>query len=81
MEVCTTEKQMERRTTCLQANVEFLQQALIKLDRETRDQIAIANRNLSDARAEIAALKLTIEKLNREITQMKAKTEPSSKKF
>ena len=81
MEVCTTEKQMERRTTCLQANVEFLQQALIKLDRETRDQIAIANRNLSDARAEIAALKLTIEKLNREITQMKAKPEPSSKKL
>jgi hypothetical protein len=81
MEVCTTEKQMERRTACLQANVEFLHQALIKLDRETGDQIATANRNLSDARGEIAALKLTIEKLNREIAQMKAKTEPSSKKF
>jgi len=49
MEVCTTEKQMERRTACLQVNVEFLHQALIKLDRETRDQIATANRNLSDA--------------------------------
>ena len=36
MEVCTAEKQMERRTACLQANVEFLQQALIKLDREIR---------------------------------------------
>ena len=53
----------------------------LKLDRETRDQIATANRNLSDVRGEIAALKLTIEKLNREIAQMKAKTEPSSKKF
>jgi hypothetical protein len=81
MEVCTAEKQMERRTACLQANVEFLQQALIKLDREIRDQIATANRDLSDARGEIAALKLTIEKLNREIAQMKTKTEPSSKKF
>ena len=80
MEVCTTEKQMERRTACLQANVEFLQQALIKLDRETRDRIATANRDLSDARGEIAALKSTIEKL-RELAQMKAKTEPSSKKF
>ena len=81
MEVCTIEKQMERRTACLQANVEFLQQALVKLDRETRDQIASVNRNLSDARGEIAALKLVIEKLNREIAQMKAKTESSSKKF
>ena len=79
MEVCTAEKQMERRTACLQANVEYLQRALIKLDRETRDQIATANRDLSDARGEIAALKLTIEKLNREIAEIKAKTEPSRK--
>jgi hypothetical protein len=81
MEVCTAEKQMERRTACLQANVEFLQQALIKLDRETRDWIATANRDLSDARGEIAALKSTIEKLSRELAQMKAKTDPRSKKF
>jgi len=63
MEVCTAEKQMERRTACLQANVEFLQQALMKLDRKTRDRIATATRDLSDARGEIAALKSTIQKL------------------
>jgi hypothetical protein len=38
---------MERRTACLQANVEFLQLALNKLDREIRDRIATANRDLS----------------------------------
>jgi hypothetical protein len=81
MEVCTAEKQMERRTVCLQANVDFLQQALMKLDRETRDRIATANRDLSDARGEIAALKSTIEKLNREVAQMKAKSTLGSKKF
>jgi predicted RNase H-like nuclease (RuvC/YqgF family) len=70
MEVCTAEKQLERRTACLQANIEFLQQALIKLDRETRDRIATADRDLSDARREIAALKSTIEKQSRELTQM-----------
>jgi predicted nucleic acid-binding Zn-ribbon protein len=80
MELCTAEKQLERRTACLQANVEFLQQALNKLDRETKDRIATANRDLSDARGEIAALKSTIEKLNRELTQLKAKMEPSGKK-
>ena len=30
LENCAAEKQMERRTGCLQANVEFLQQALTK---------------------------------------------------
>ena len=80
MEVCTAEKQMERRTACLQANVEFLQQALNKLARETQEKIATADRDLSAARAEIAALKSTMEKLNSELAQMKAKGEPDSKK-
>src|SRR5277367_2546811 len=39
LEICTAEKQMERRTGCLQANVEFLQQALTKLARETRTRL------------------------------------------
>jgi hypothetical protein len=38
LEICTTEKQMERRTGCLQANAEFLQQALNKLARETDEK-------------------------------------------
>jgi septal ring factor EnvC (AmiA/AmiB activator) len=80
LEVCTAEKQMERRTACLQANVEFLQQALLKLDRETRDRIAAADRDLADARAAIAALKATVEKLNNELAQMKAKVQPEGNK-
>ena len=39
MQICTVEKQMERRTSCLQANVEFLQQALLKLNREITSQV------------------------------------------
>jgi hypothetical protein len=57
---------MERRTGCLQANVELLQQALAKLARETQEKIA--------------ALKSTVAKLNDELAQMKAKAEPSGKK-
>ena len=80
MEVCTAEKQMERRTACLQANVEFLQQALNKLAHDTQEKSAAADRDLSAARAEIAALKSTMEKLTGELKQMKAKAEPESKK-
>src|SRR4029078_12609456 len=47
MEVCTAEAKMERRTGCLQSNVEFLQQALNKLARETQDKVAAAERDLA----------------------------------
>lgn len=80
LEVCTAEKQMERRTGCLQANVEFLQQALTRLARETQDKLAAAGRDLAAARAEIAAIKSTLTKLDSELAQMKTKAEASGKK-
>ncbi len=80
VEACTAEKQMERRTGCLQANVEFLQQALTKLARETQDKISAAGRDLTAARAEIVALKAAMAKLNDELAQMKAKSDPGSKR-
>lgn len=80
VEVCTAEKQMERRTGCLQANIDFLQQALIKLARETQEKIAAADRELTAARAEIAALKSTMDKLNSELAQMKVEAQPNGKK-
>src|ERR1700741_32876 len=71
MEVCTAEKQMERRTSCLQANVEFLQQALNKMTRETERKMAAADRDLAAARAEIAALKSTVDKLTQDLAKTK----------
>jgi hypothetical protein len=80
MEVCTAEKQMERRTGCLQANIEFLQQALAKLAREAQDKIATAGRDLVAARAEIAELKSAVAKIGSELAQMKAKAEANNNK-
>lgn len=71
MEICTAEKQMERRTSCLQANVEFLERALNKLTRETAQKMAAADRELATARAEIAALKSTVEKLTQDLAKTK----------
>jgi chromosome segregation ATPase len=80
LEVCTAEKQMERRTGCLQANVEYLQQALAKLTRETQDKIAAAARDLAAARAEIATLKSALAKLSGDLAELKTKAEPPAKK-
>ena len=53
LEVCTAEKQMERRTGCLQSNDEFLQQALSKLARETQAKIAASGRALANAKPKL----------------------------
>jgi HAMP domain-containing protein len=62
---------MERRTSCLQANVEFLQQALNKLTRETEQKMTAAARDLAAARAEIAALKSTVNNLTQDLAKTK----------
>jgi len=80
LEVCTAEKQLERRTACLQSNVEFLQQALTRMTRETQDKLAATARDLSAARADVTALKATVEKLSSELAYMKANAERSGKK-
>jgi hypothetical protein len=80
LEVCTAEKQMDRRTGCLQANVEFLQQALVKLAHETQDKITKVDHDLALAQAEVAEFKSTVAKLSTELGQMKAKAEFNSKK-
>jgi septal ring factor EnvC (AmiA/AmiB activator) len=80
LEVCTAEKQMERRTGCLQSNVEYLQQALAKLTRETQNKIAAAGRDLAAARAEIATLRSALAKLASDLAELKAKAEPAGKK-
>ena len=80
LEACTAEKQMERRTGCLQSNDDFLQRTLSKLSRETQAKIAASDRDLAAARAEIAALKSAVEKLNSELMRMKEKVEAAAKK-
>lgn len=73
LEVCTAEKQMDRRTGCLQANVQFLQQAIVKLGRDSDAKLAAAGRELAAAKADIAALKESLARLERELAQMKPK--------
>jgi septal ring factor EnvC (AmiA/AmiB activator) len=79
LEACMAEKAMERRTGCLQANIEFLQQELAKLKRETQAQLAAANRDFATAKTENAALKAALAKLEADVSQLKAKAEPAKK--
>ena len=79
LENCTAEKQIERRTGCLQSNDDFLQRSLSKLTRDMHAGSAASGRELAAARAEIAALKAALEKLTGEVKQLRDKVEPGKK--
>jgi hypothetical protein len=78
LEVCTVEKTMERRTSCLQSNVEFLHQTLAKYTHETRNKLNAADRAITAQKAEIAALRTALAKLQHELAELK-KTKPEKK--
>jgi t-SNARE complex subunit (syntaxin) len=63
IEICTVEKTMERRTSCLQSNVEFLQKTIAKLDLQHQQKLDAANRQIEGLRASLTALQKAVEDL------------------
>ena len=64
IEICTRESRLDRRTSCLQSNVQFLQQELSRNALDAQQKLGAAARDLAAfkdmlaaARADIAALK------------------------
>ena len=51
IEICTVEKTMERRTSCLQSNVDFLQKTITKLALDNQRRIDAANRQIDALKA------------------------------
>jgi len=56
IEICTVEKTMERRTSCLQSNVEFLQKTIARLSADHQQKLDAANRQIEGLKAAVAAL-------------------------
>ena len=79
MEVCTAEKQMERRTGCLQTNIEFLQQELTTQTRKAQEVAAATGREIAALRADLATLKAALAKTQGELAEMQ-KAKPVEKK-
>jgi hypothetical protein len=63
IEICTVEKTMERRTSCLQSNVNFLQQTLGKLRLDQQQRLDAANRQVESLKATVVALQKTVDDL------------------
>jgi hypothetical protein len=63
IEICTVEKTMERRTSCLQSNVNFLQQTVGKLRLDQQQKLDAANRQVESLKATVVALQKTVEEV------------------
>jgi prefoldin subunit 5 len=56
IEICTVEKTMERRTSCLQSNVDFLQKTISKLTLDHQQKLDAANRQIDALKTSLAGL-------------------------
>ncbi|UGY16625.1 DUF3450 domain-containing protein [Bradyrhizobium septentrionale] len=56
IEICTVEKTMERRTSCLQSNVDFLQKTINKLTSDHQQKLDAANRQIESLKSSVASL-------------------------
>jgi prefoldin subunit 5 len=60
IEICTVEKTMERRTSCLQSNVDFLQKTITKLNLDHQQKLDAAGRQIDALKTTVAGLQKTL---------------------
>jgi hypothetical protein len=63
IEICTVEKTMERRTSCLQSNVDFLQKTITKLTADHQQKLDAANRQIDALKASVTSLQKLVDDL------------------
>ena len=63
IEICTVEKTMERRTSCLQSNVDFLQKTITKLAADHQQKLDAANRQIEGLKSTVASLQKILDDL------------------
>lgn len=63
IEICTVEKTMERRTSCLQSNVDFLQKTIAKLAADHQQKLDAANRQIEALKVSLAGLQKIVSDL------------------
>ena len=76
IEICTVEKTMERRTSCLQSNVDFLQKTISKQTADYQQKLDAAKAQIEILRAHLASLQKMVDDLQ----NAQKKTAEDSKK-
>jgi TolA-binding protein len=70
IEICTAEKAMDRRTSCLQSNVDFLQKTINKQSADHLQKLDAANRQIESLRTQVASLQKLVADLEAQQKQI-----------
>ena len=63
IEICTVEKTMERRTSCLQSTVDFLHKTIAKLGADHAQKLDAASRQIEGLKSTVAGLQKIVDDL------------------
>src|SRR4051812_42041682 len=81
IEICTVEKTMERRTSCLQSNVDFLQKTITKLTTDHQQKLDAANRQIEALKGSVIAMQKFVDDLQKKTAEeLKKKADASPAK-
>ncbi|HEY3791022.1 MAG TPA: hypothetical protein VGM09_04265 [Bradyrhizobium sp.] len=83
IEICTAEKTMERRTSCLQSNVDFLQKTIARLGADHQQKLDAANRQIDSLKMTVAGLQKVVDDLQaaqKKAEEAKKKDAPAAAK-
>jgi hypothetical protein len=84
IEICTVEKTMERRTSCLQSNIDFLHKTITKLAADHQQKLDAANRQIEALKASVVATQKIVDDLRsaaaKQAEDMKKKADAQSAK-
>ena len=79
IEICTVEKTMERRTSCLQSNVDFLQKTINKITQDNQQKLDAANRQIEALKSAMVATQKIVADLQKAAEDAKKAAVPPAK--
>ena len=83
IEICTVEKAMDRRTSCLQSNIDFLQKTMTKQSADHQQKLDAANRQVEGLKAQVASLQRLVADLETQqkqiVDELKKKADVAAK--
>jgi len=80
IEDCTKTSGLDKRTGCLQSNVNFLQQLVTKNALDARQRLSAAGTEIAALKTEIAALKAALASQQASVEQLKAALKAAAEK-
>jgi hypothetical protein len=79
IELCTRETGMDRRTGCLQSNVQYLQGVIAKNAAEARQKLGAAAGEIGALKGDVATLKAELAALQARLEKLETAAKPAAK--